>query len=339
MKLWFCLYMASICICASAQKRGSAYSRFLAEQTSPYLLSQKLTAGLPSERAKVVSILSWITDNIAYNTGILYAIPKKAPIIYPNVGASEPDTLTPLNDYVAENVLRRRVAVCDGYARLFASLCFHAGIRAELVTGYVRTDKNRAGTRFRSNHTWNAVRIDSTWHLLDATWASGYVTYGSNQFVTHYNPRYLLTPPAEFIKDHYPEDLRWTLLPAAPALPEFAIVPFRYQAFLKFRIRAFAPVSGTIEAAAGDTILIEMQTELKEKSLVVTAQPVSDSLLQAAEKILTGGSVQGDKVVVSHVVTAGDGEWLHVLYNGEPVLRYRLRLQQARLLSYQPLVQ
>ncbi|MEJ7913027.1 MAG: transglutaminase domain-containing protein [Chitinophagaceae bacterium] len=324
---------------APAQKKASAYSKNIAEQTSPYLLSQKLTRGLPSEKAKVTSILGWITDNIAYNTGILYAIPRKAPIIYPDLATSEPDTLTPLNDYVAENVLRRRVAVCDGYARLFASLCFHAGIKAELVTGYVRTDKNRAEKRFRSNHTWNAVRIDSSWHLLDATWASGYVTYGSNQFVTYYNPRYIFAPPAEFIKDHYPEDLRWTLLDKAPALPEFAVVPFRYQAFLKFRITAFAPLSGTIDATPGDTISIEMQTDLKEKSLVVTSQPISDSLLLAAEKSSQSGMVQGDKVVVSHVVGAGDGEWLHVLYNGEPVLRYRLRLKQGNLLSYHPPVQ
>jgi Uncharacterized protein involved in cytokinesis, contains TGc (transglutaminase/protease-like) domain len=30
--------------------------------------------------------------------------------------------------------------------------------------------------RFAVNHTWNSVYIDSTWYLLDVTWASGVVT-------------------------------------------------------------------------------------------------------------------------------------------------------------------
>ena len=64
---------------------------------------------------------------------------------------------------VAQKVLRRGKAVCDGYARLFKVLCQYTGLEAVVLNGYVRTDVGRSSERFKTNHTWNAVRIDSVW--------------------------------------------------------------------------------------------------------------------------------------------------------------------------------
>jgi hypothetical protein len=323
MKMWSSVLLLLLSLGSLAQKRGhrAAYDE---EEVSPRLLSKKIIAGARTEGEKVDAIMQWISGNIAYNTGVLYPIPRKAPILFPAPVTEDTGALAPLNDRVAENVLRRRVAVCDGYARLFASLCSYAGIQAELVTGYVRPDRGRVLNRFRSNHTWNAVRIDSAWHLVDATWASGYVTFG-NEFVPHYNSFYYRTDPRDFIRDHYPENLRWTLLPEAPALNEFWDAPFRYQAFLKFNIRNFAPTTGVIEVAPGDTFQIHIESMYKGKSLVITTEPITEAFIDSLERNTPPPPVtDGNVVRGSYIVKANEGSWLHVLFNNEPILRYRL---------------
>jgi transglutaminase/protease-like cytokinesis protein 3 len=329
MKYWFTLILITLLFSARAQKRHAAAARYNPVETSPLLLSRQITENSKTQMEKVTAIFQWITQNIEYNTGILYSPPRKAPIRYPAPATDDTGPLVPLNDFVAESVLRRRVAVCDGYARLFVSLCHHSGIRAELVTGYVRG--SMAGPKFRSNHTWNAVQIDSAWYLLDATWASGYIA-SSNVYVPAYNPRYFLARPEDFISDHYPEDLRWTLLAQPPALREFSSAPFRYKAYVKFKIESFTPATGTIEAMPGETIKVELKTGVKEKSLTVTTLAVTDSLLDVydQQKVATG-SVDGERISYSYIASEQDGNWLHVIYNSEPILRYRLIIKRDNL--------
>ncbi len=190
-------------------------------------LSQKLTASCNTEAEKVRAIFRWITENISYNVRPSY---NSSQALNPYSGdINDTGELKSLTERVADGVLKKKVAFCDGYARLFKTLCNYAGIKAEVITGYARTNINRIDRKFRSNHRWNAVLIDNNWRLLDATWASGYVNY-SSEFTQSYNEYYYLTPPEDFIRDHYPEDLTWTLLPSPPVLKEFQYTPFKKQA-------------------------------------------------------------------------------------------------------------
>ena len=176
-----------------------------------------------TDREKVRAIFRWITEHIDYNVMPFGQRKNITRQFY-----EEPDdstvALPPLNERVAAKVLNKGVAFCEGYSRLFKTLCDHAGIKAEIIYGYARTNNNR---RFAVNHTWNSVYIDSSWYLLDVTWASGVVCYG-NEYIRQYNDFYFLTPPSEFIRDHYPEDLQWTLLNDPPVYREYGQSPFRY---------------------------------------------------------------------------------------------------------------
>ena len=46
----------------------------------------------------------------------------------------------------------------------------------------------------------------------------------------------VLAPPMQFIQDHFPEDLQWTLLPDPPLVSEFHYSPFKHSAFIKHKI-------------------------------------------------------------------------------------------------------
>jgi len=281
-------------------------------------LAKELCPANYTEKQKVEAIFRWITDNISYN---LRLEKIKNPVDLDEEEDTS-STLKPLHHRVAETVLRRRQAVCDGYARLFKSLCDHAGIKSELITGYARTSMSRNGDRFKTNHSWNAVFFDSSWHLLDVTWASGYITFRADEFVRSYDPEYFLTSPARFIHDHYPEDLKWTLLGTAPVLKEFERSPFRYGAFITSMIKSFYPAKGIILASPGDTLLFGVESTLMNverlNELSVTTIPLTDSSQSSA--VETGNG----KLSFSFVVPEIFPEWVYVNFNGSTVLRYKI---------------
>lgn len=303
------------------------------DSDDPAALSQQLTAFCHTDREKVRSIFSWITGHISYYK----PTPKKAKRRSVDAMYEEEDddtgALKPVTERIAIKVLKDRKTHCEGYARLFKSLCDHAGIRAEIITGYARTDMNRMESKFRTNHSWNAVYFDSAWHLLDATWASGYTTTFSGDFVKYYNEYYFLSPPEDFIRHHYPDDLRWSLMADPPALDEFRRTPFRQRSFIKYGITDFYPSRGIIEASVGDTINIELET------LTGLYRPIApDSLWDSATLLVTpacayiqpDAPLSGRKVHYSFPVDSDKVEWLHIMYNNDAVLRYRLNIKERK---------
>ena len=137
----------------------------------PAELARHLTANCSTDLEKTRAIFRWIAENISYRTRTT-AVRRKKQVHDEYDEPHDTAALKPLDERVAETVLENRVAVCDGYARLFKTLCTYAGVKSETISGYARTESSRARQRFAPNHTWNAVWIDSTWKLLDVTWAS-----------------------------------------------------------------------------------------------------------------------------------------------------------------------
>lgn len=281
-------------------------------------LAKQLAALGKNDLEKVRAIFRWITEHIDYNMIVYNRNKKIVPVFYEESDDSNA-ALPPLNERVAAKVLYRKVAFCDGYARLFKTLCDHAGIQSEIIFGYAR---NNISKRFAVNHTWNAVYLDSTWHLLDVTWASGFVTY-SNEYIKQYNDFYFLTPPDQFIRDHYPEDLQWTLLKETPIYREFMQSPFRYSGFLKAGVTTHFPSKGVIDAAIGDTITIELKTKRELTDLFVSSSPILDT-----NQVAIKPELNGENFSFKYTITPDTGEWLYVFCNEELALRYKLNIKK-----------
>lgn len=296
---------------------------------TPDSLARMLTKNYKTDRDKVSSIFQWITENISYNVRPHYNASQFAK---KNLYNDDDDTgaLKPLSERVAIDVLKKRIAFCDGYARLFKTLCDHAGIKSEVISGYADGNMGRRRLKFTSNHRWNSVCIDSTWYLLDVTWASGFVTYSSNDFIQNYNNHYFLTPAADFIRDHYPEEMQWTLLPQPPAISEFRSSPFKMNAFIKNKIVSYKPQSGIINASPGDTIQIELETENGEKRLNVVDTPYVDSAVIAMAFLPDSSqkcTVSGNRVFCKYIITSPFVEWLNVVFNDDVIMRYKLNIK------------
>jgi transglutaminase/protease-like cytokinesis protein 3 len=339
MKLLLCFHLLLLSSAAFSQSRATFgwidWKVQDIESASPDTLAKRLTAPYSTELEKVRSIFRWITEHISYN--VMRFQPQ--PVIYRDDGVESADdtssVLKPLNERVANIVLKRKVTVCEGYARLFKTLCDYAGIKSEIIDGYARTNMSGPGRQFRCNHKWNAVFIDSSWYLLDATWASGYLNYSGDKFIKDYNDYYFLTQPKEFIRDHYPADVRWTLLSNPPTLSEFNHTPFKQPAFSHYRIIAYTPSKGIINASVGDSITIELRTNDLKKNLYVLDLPSVDSVTLADTYSFAQANptcaITGNKVNYTYIITSENAEWLQVIYNGDLILRYKLNVKKQPL--------
>ncbi len=284
-------------------------------------LSKQLDALGKTDLEKVRAIFRWISTHISYNVRI-FGRNKIDPGNFFEDIEDTAEVLPSLNERVAAKVLKRKIAFCDGYSRLFKVLCDRSGIRSEIIQGYARTNENSRG-RFGVNHSWNAVYIDSTWFLLDVTWASGFVTYG-NEYIRQYNDAYFLSDPYEFFRDHYPEDIQWTLIKYPPVYNEFNQQPFRHSGFKKLNINSFLPQKGIISASVGDTLQFEIKTNKEIKHFFVASvfRPDTIDFLQTAPFFR-----DSDRLRVKYVVTGNEENWLYVFCNEEPVLQFKLNIK------------
>lgn len=285
------------------------------------ILAAQLSALGKTDKEKVRAIFRWITEHIDYNVGIYNHNRKNTGLYY-----QEPDdsiaALPSLNERVAAKVLYKKIAFCDGYSRLFKTLCDHAGITCEIISGFARTNMNHSG-RFGVNHIWNAVYLDSAWQLLDVTWASGFVSF-ANEYVRRYDDFYFLTPPGDFIRDHYPADTKWTLLSEIPVYREFKQSPFRYPGYAKAGITSYFPLKGIIEGASGDTVRIELQSRSLIRSFTVSTSPIPDTT-QNSQTV--SADINGDKLSFNYIISSANDGWLYVFCNDELAMRYRLNLK------------
>ncbi len=293
-------------------------------------LAKALSRPDQTEMEKVKSIFYWITDNIGYHAtpwNKRYNPTSKYEVEDPSDTST---ILKPLDERIADLVIRRREAFCDGYARLFKTLCNFSGIQAAVITGYSPIGSNRNGSKFKSNHTWNAVRINNTWHLLDVTWASGFLTYSGTEFVKRYDGNYFLTPPPQFINDHYPEDLNWTLLPQPPALREFSAAPYKQQGYVRAKISGYKPEKGTVDASIGDTLYFELASndELDKQydnfSFFDTTfqQPDAWTYIKPIE-------VFKGKIKYAYPVQSNTVQYLNLVFNDQVVIRYRVDIKET----------
>ncbi len=158
-----------------------------ADASSIPRLGSALSAGARNDKEKARAAFRWITRNIAYDTHAFFS---------GNFG-----------DMSAENVLKTRKAVCDGYAQLFQALSESMGLEAERIVGNSKGYGYLAGAEATgsANHAWNTVKVNGEWQLVDCTWGAGYVDT-DRKFVSRFNDFYFLTPPNQFIYDHFPDD-------------------------------------------------------------------------------------------------------------------------------------
>lgn len=116
------------------------------------------------------------------------------------------------------DTIHKGLAVCGGYAGLYAAIALKAGLECVMVTGhgkgygYTRMQPGeRPPPREPTGHAWNAVRIDGgEWKLLDPCWGAGNVLgEGSREYKKDFTPSWLTMSNEDFGLKHFPQDERY----------------------------------------------------------------------------------------------------------------------------------
>ncbi len=181
------------------------------------LLADTLTSSFNNDSEKVRAIFFWVTQYVSYDWNKFHQdqnITMETSHMFNKDGDFDVDK-------EIKHTLISKKGVCQDYAELFSYLCNSVKIKCEVVSGYGSTgcaDWLLALDARKSNHAWNAVMINNKWYLLDATWASG---TGSTRVKRSRNDFYYLTPPKDFIKDHFPDEEQWELLESPIDLKAF----------------------------------------------------------------------------------------------------------------------
>lgn len=137
-------------------------------------LAENLLAGVDNDLEKVKIIHDFVAQQLSYDFNSYY------------------DGSYMKKSYDAMTVLNGGVAVCAGYANLFAAIGRAAHLRVAVVHGKGVT------SRLTGNHAWNEVFIDNEWKSVDVTW--------DDMDVLRYN--YFLKSAEEFSKDHLEREVR-----------------------------------------------------------------------------------------------------------------------------------
>lgn len=156
-------------------------------------LAFSITRNSMSDSEKAKDIYNWITQNISYDNELM-----RSEKLQKQIYTSE--------DNVVKNVLKRKMALCGGFALLFKYLCDDVGIEAKEVHGYTKDYTGQFQNRKTPHHTWNVVKLNGKWELLDITWS---ISHGNGKNPDNF---WFLTRPEDFILSHYPENQEWTLL-------------------------------------------------------------------------------------------------------------------------------
>jgi hypothetical protein len=160
-------------------------------------LATQLTSPFPSATDKARVIFTWLHHNVDYDVVAFYGN---------NVQRRSP-----------EQTLTSGLAVCEGYASLFAALALKSGLEAVVVGGHGKGAGFKALTRGEplpeykpSGHAWNAVRIDNgEWKLLDACWGAGNVQGPGQPYQRDFKSYWFTMDNNEFGYKHFPSDNRY----------------------------------------------------------------------------------------------------------------------------------
>jgi transglutaminase/protease-like cytokinesis protein 3 len=215
----------------------------------------------PEEKAR--AIYAWIALNVEYDVKALKTSTKSISYSY-----SSPEEKIEIENKIetdlAVKTLRTRKGVCQGYSTLFKVLCDLTDIECKIITGTAKTIPQDIGKKtMQTNHAWNAVKINETWHLVDVTWGAGHLDTQDGQFVKIYTDVYFFMKPEKFFLKHYPENPDWLLIEKTAS--DFAGLPLYYTDYFTANINIEEPQNGIVKTRKDKTISIILKNSENRK--------------------------------------------------------------------------
>lgn len=199
-----------------------------------------------SPEEKVRTAFYWISENIGYNHKAVADRNYRAKDITSLIQSGE--------------------ALCSGYANLMEYFCKKFGVECVTVDGTGRSlysDIVLNPQKLTADHSWNAVKLNGEWKLIDATWGSGYTNYTTGEYQKKRNEKYFLAEPKFFIYKHLPLKPEWQLLDTTVDADQFCKWPYIDEGYFANNITAVSPFELYIDKKVGESIRFKFYTDKK----------------------------------------------------------------------------
>ncbi|MFN8609114.1 MAG: transglutaminase domain-containing protein [Vulcanimicrobiota bacterium] len=264
-------------------------------------LGAYLSAPWSSDEEKIRAIYRWVTDRISYDAKAFYS-------------GELPDPSAPVT-------LRRRTAVCGGYAVLVDELGKAAGLKIEEVDGYA--SGAGADPARKENHAWNAVKLPGGWRLLDATWGAGDLG-DDQQFHKRFKEFFFLTPPDRMLVTHFPSEPKWQLSLPPITREEFLRRPKRRPEYFQLGLQVSQLVG---ELTADPRATLDFQAP---KGLYLDAELLSDKQRQIKGATMVD---RDEGRIVVNVLPPVPGQYTLRIFAFRPEAEYGQEVLEYRILA------
>jgi hypothetical protein len=166
-----------------------------ADQLDLERLVQYLVSAKNKEQEKVMAIVEFIVKSVEYD----------------HKGRKSKNYSNKQNDTKSILAGNNRLAVCAGYAAIFAELCKIAGIECHEISGYTKYSFSSI-SRLGGYHAWNIVVIDGVQQLFDVTWADN---------GKYLDMKWINVDPQIMIGSHFPDKKDHQLLSTPVSQKDF----------------------------------------------------------------------------------------------------------------------
>lgn len=290
------------------------------------LLIHNLTANLSTDVEKFRAIYTWVGTNIENDYSAYLRTRKKRKKL-----SQDQEALIKWNNSftpkVFENLLKHKKTACTGYAYLIRELAILAGLNCKIIDGYGRTATLILDKKSIPNHSWNAIELNGKWYLCDSTWSAGRIVLdeGKPRFESDYHDGYFLADPTLFVKNHYPLDLDWSLVPQPPTFDEFIDGPVVYKEAFPRNIIPNKPGSMKFEAIKNEPVqfVFEVPKGFKSESMSIAVN--SGTANKAVESKVT---MNHNKCLLEYSFKALGIHDVHIQFEGDIITTYVVKVKR-----------
>ncbi|MCU4165431.1 transglutaminase domain-containing protein [Carboxylicivirga caseinilyticus] len=268
---------------------------------------------------KAAAIYTWIALNIEYDVKTFFS-GKNMSVKFSYRTLEEKEIKEKeIRDKMIQTTLRKKEAVCEGYASLYKALCDLCGLESVVISGASKNTYQLIGKEPKgSDHAWNAVKINNQWHLLDVTWGAGSVDPSTRKFVKEFTDGYFMMPSDRFFTQHLPEDKNWRLVEMNEK--DFAEAPFYHHAYLFSDDELITPDKGIIT-----------RVKKGEVSFLLKTNKGINNLYFAFDRAKKSTSIEfsknGDQLTFSVPVGNRNSGYFTVYADGSPLFSFKLNIK------------
>lgn len=237
-------------------------SKYPSSFQSTYHLAERIAKDFKSDESKIRAVYFWVANNITYDYE--EAASDKGhfdPISYQNLAEYRVKNKSRAIRY-ANECLKKRKAVCEGYSYIIKQVLDFLAIPSEIVYGTTKQYVKEIGKLSNEkSHSWNVVKLNNTWKLIDATWSTGNSADSPNTF--NFSDNYFFTDPHLMILTHYPKRKKWQLLANPISRKTFNEMPVFSDNYFKSQLRLSKDTKGYFNLTPKEYLILRFDAVAK----------------------------------------------------------------------------